>query len=169
MGMIIKSNSIGTPLSTGDSSGVQTINGTPPTDGDVVISAQTGYYNKPSTAQTYTPTGEVLVEAVYINEDKNSVSIDLSTIAAKNTSGTLWDGYELRLFVFSSVARTLDFSGAAAIRFNGDTAGGTTLSISLGVNVAYVFSLYPASTGSFWVCQHAPVTLPDATTVTVSK
>lgn len=151
------------------SDSVQTINGIAPTAGNIAISAQTGYYNKPSTNQTYTPTGTVLVEAVYINEDKNSVSIDLSTIAAKNSAGTLWPGYELRIFAFSSVARTLDFSGAAAIRFNGDSAGGKTISVSLAANAAYVFSLYPASTGSFWVCQHAPVTLPEATAVTISK
>ncbi|MGR7890392.1 prophage tail fiber N-terminal domain-containing protein [Klebsiella aerogenes] len=150
------------------SDSVQTINGNAPTAGNVAISAQTGYYNKPSTNQTYAPTGAVLVEAVYINEDKNSVSIDLSTIAAKNTNGTLWAGYELRIFAFTSVARTLVISGATAIRFNGG-ASGTALSISLVANMPYVFSLFPASTGSFWVCQHAPLTLPDATAVTVAK
>lgn len=167
MGMIIKSNSIGTPLFTSDSSDVQTVNGISPTNGNVQLSAQTGNYSDSTKAETYVPGGQYLIETCYAKLNNFGLTINLGTISSLTTTGSLQPGYTLRIFVYASTAQSIIFKGSTTLRFNGIASSGT-VTINLNPSEAYIFELVAVSAGSFAISQLQPTELPTSS-VNVTK
>lgn len=147
--------------------GVQTVNGVSPTNGNVTLSAQTGYYSDSTKAETYVPAGKVLIETCYAKLNAYGLTVNLGTISALTTSGALQPGYTLRIFAYASTAQTLTFKGATTLRYNGSATSGSA-AIQLSAGVGYLFELVAVSAGSFALSQLQPTTLPTAE-VMVSK
>ncbi len=147
--------------------GVQTVNGVSPTNGNITLSAQTGYYSDSAKAETYVPSGAVLIETCYAKLNTYGLTVNLGTVSSLTTTGDLQPGYTLRIFAYASTAQVLAFKGATTLRFNGSATSGSA-SIQLAAGVGYLFELVAVSAGSFALSQLQPTTLPTAE-VMVSK